>query len=151
MSTPNNESMNDLKSALFGEDGILLHPDVFGESAYNFAYEDIRDTFDSAVDGGLSPRETFDLHLAELGELAKTTSDMAAQIGQFQSSARGWRLCHTGSDSAGKRIDVCPRCAQRGWHEVPGYNLQSERPAHACWYCSLWRDDDEGDEQCASL
>ena len=45
--------------------------------------------------------------------------------------------------STGKRFDVYPRCARRGWHEVRGYNPQPGRPAHACRYCHLWRYDDE--------
>lgn len=83
MSTPNNESRNDLGSALFGENGILLHPDIIGESAYSAVYEDLRGAFDSAVYDGLPTTDTIDILLAELDELTDTATSIRARIAQL--------------------------------------------------------------------
>ncbi|MCL4414449.1 MAG: hypothetical protein M1522_06855 [Actinobacteria bacterium] len=99
LSTPGKESRKDLESALFGEDGILLHPDVVNDRAYQSVYESLVATFDSAADAGLSPAGILAIVLDETDGRTEPARSMHARIAHLQRSTRGRRLCSIGRDN----------------------------------------------------
>ena len=93
------ERINELQSALFGENGILLHPDVVNDGTYRAVYESLLDTFDSAADAGLSPAGILALILDETDDRTEPARSMHARIAHLQRSTRGRRLCSVGRDN----------------------------------------------------
>ena len=93
------ERINELQSALFGENGILLHPDVVNDGTYRAVYEGLLDTFGSAADAGLSPAGILAVVLDETEDRTEPARSMHARIAHLQRSPHGRLLCSIGRDN----------------------------------------------------